>query len=380
VTFSAFDHECMAEALRLARKGLYTTDPNPRVGCVIADGTRIVGRGWHAAAGGPHAEIVALQDAARQQPEVPLRGQTVYVTLEPCSHHGRTPPCADALVAAGVARVVFACADPNPRVNGGGAARLRAAGVEVQSGLLAEAAAELNCGFLTRMRAGRPWLRLKSAVSLDGRTALHNGESRWISSEASRRDVQHWRARSSAILTGIGTVLADDPRLDARLEWAAERQVLQPLRVVADSRWRTPPASQVLQDPGRTLLAGDRGCAVPAALQALGARCLPLPAPSGRVDLEALLRALAELEINEVQVEAGARLCGALLGAGLVDEWLVYQAPVLLGDGGPGLASLGPLESMAERMHLEVLETTRFGDDLRIRLKPLSTRRQTRAC
>jgi diaminohydroxyphosphoribosylaminopyrimidine deaminase/5-amino-6-(5-phosphoribosylamino)uracil reductase len=376
VTFSRFDHECMAEALRLARQGLYTTDPNPRVGCVIADGAQVSGRGWHAAAGGPHAEIAALQDAALRRPGASLRGQTAYVTLEPCSHHGRTPPCADALVAAGIARVVIACPDPNPRVNGGGVARLRAAGVEVQSGLMAEAAAALNCGFLKRMQAGRPWVRVKSAISLDGRTALRSGESRWISGEASRRDVQHWRARSSAILTGIGTVLADDPRLDARLEGAAESDVLQPLRVVADSRWRTPPGSRLLQDPARTLLAGDRDRPVPAALQALGARCLPLPPRSGRVDLEALLRALAELEINEVQVEAGARLCGALLGAGLVDELLVYQAPVLLGDGGPGLAALGPLESMAERMHLEVLETTRFGDDLRIRLKPPSTRRQ----
>jgi len=368
----------MAEALRLARKGLYTTDPNPRVGCVIADGAQVSGRGWHAAAGGPHAEIAALQDAALRRPGASLRGQTAYVTLEPCSHHGRTPPCADALVAAGIARVVIACADPNPRVNGGGVARLRAAGVEVQSGLMAEAAAALNCGFLMRMQAGRPWVRVKSAISLDGRTALRSGESRWISGEPSRRDVQHWRARSSAILTGIGTVLADDPRLDARLEdiveAAVDGKVLQPLRVVADSRWRTPPGSRLLQDPARTLLAGDRDRPVPAALQALGARCLPLPARDGHVDLEALLRALAELEINEVQVEAGARLCGALLGAGLVDELLVYQAPVLLGDGGPGLAALGPLESMAERMHLEVLETTRFGDDLRIRLKPPSTR------
>jgi diaminohydroxyphosphoribosylaminopyrimidine deaminase/5-amino-6-(5-phosphoribosylamino)uracil reductase len=350
---------------------------------VIADATQIVGRGWHAAAGGPHAEIAALQDAALQSAavqsaEAAVRGQTAYVTLEPCSHHGRTPPCADALVAAGIARVVFACADPNPRVNGGGAARLRAAGVDVQSGLMAGEAAALNCGFLMRMQSGRPWVRVKSAISLDGRTALRNGESRWISSEESRRDVQHWRARSSAILTGVGTVLADDPRLDARPEGvsgsAAEGGILQPLRVVADSHWRTPPASRVLHDPARTVLAGDRDRAIPAALQALGARCLPLPAPSGRVDLEALLQALAELEINEVQVEAGARLCGALLGAGLVDEWLVYQAPVLLGDGGPGLAALGPLESMAERMHLEVLETTHFGDDLRLRLKPLFTR------
>lgn len=388
--FSSFDHECMGEALRLARKGLYSTDPNPRVGCVIADGASITGRGWHAAAGQAHAEIVALRDAAQQNGQASLRGQTAYVTLEPCSHHGRTPPCADALAEAGIARVVIGCADPNPRVNGGGVARLRAAGVAVESGLLAEAAAELNCGFLMRMRAGRPWVRIKSAISLDGRTALRNGASRWISGEASRRDVQCWRARSSAILTGVGTVIADDPSLDARIESGIESglgepPVLQPLRVVADSRWRTPPASRVLDRPERTLLAGLGEREVPAELRARGARCLPLPAaqgqaqdrsgdrPGDRIDLGALLAALAEREINEVQVEAGAQLCGALLRAGLVDELLIYLAPVLLGDGGPGPVALGPLESMDERTHLELLETTRVGDDLRLRLKPLST-------
>ena len=389
--FSPFDHECMGEALRLARNGLYSTDPNPRVGCIIADGATITGRGWHAAAGEPHAEIVALRDAAEQNGEASLRGQTAYVTLEPCSHHGRTPPCADALAEAGIARVVFACADPNPRVNGGGVARLRAAGVAVESGLLAEEAAELNCGFLMRMRAGRPWVRIKSAISLDGRTALRNGASQWISSEASRRDVQRWRARSSAILTGVGTVIADDPSLDARIESGpGEPPVLQPLRVVADSRWRTPPASRVLDQPERTLLAGLGEQEVPAELRSRGARCLPLPAamdqakgqpegqagdrPGDRIDLGALLAALAEREINEVQVEAGAQLCGALLRAGLVDELLIYLAPVLLGDGGPGPVALGPLESMDERTHLELLETTRVGEDLRLRLKPISTR------
>jgi diaminohydroxyphosphoribosylaminopyrimidine deaminase / 5-amino-6-(5-phosphoribosylamino)uracil reductase len=310
-----------------------------------------------------------------------VRGQTAYVTLEPCSHHGRTPPCADALAEAGIARVVIGCADPNPRVNGGGVARLRAAGIEVQSGLMAEESAALNCGFLMRMRAGRPWLRIKSAISLDGRTALRGGESRWISGEASRRDVQRWRARSSAILTGVGTVIADDPSLDARVEPRVEPErgapaVLQPLRVVADSRWRTPPASRILDDPERTLLAGDRAREAPAALLARGARCLPLPAVDGRVDLGALLATLAEREINEVQVEAGARLCGALLAAGLVDELLLYVAPLLLGDGGPGPLALGPLESMAQSVHLEVLETTRVGEDLRLRLKPRPARGQ----
>jgi diaminohydroxyphosphoribosylaminopyrimidine deaminase/5-amino-6-(5-phosphoribosylamino)uracil reductase len=373
----------MAEALRLARKGLYSTDPNPRVGCVIADGASITGRGWHAVAGEAHAEIVALRDAAGQNGEASLRGQTAYVTLEPCSHHGRTPPCADALAEAGIARVVIGCADPNPRVNGGGVARLRAAGVAVQSGLLAAEAAALNCGFLMRMGAGRPWVRIKSAISLDGRTALRNGESRWISGEASRRDVQRWRARSSAILTGVGTVIADDPSLDARVPAEPDAPaVLQPLRVVADSRWRTPPASRILDHPERTLLAGLGDQEVPAELRSRGARCLPLPAakeqqedrPGDRIDLGALLAALAEREINEVQVEAGAQLCGALLRAGLVDELLIYLAPVLLGDGGPGPAALGPLESMADRTHLEMLETTRVGDDLRLRLKPLPAR------
>jgi diaminohydroxyphosphoribosylaminopyrimidine deaminase/5-amino-6-(5-phosphoribosylamino)uracil reductase len=295
-----------------------------------------------------------------------VRGLTAYVTLEPCNHHGRTPPCVDALLEAGIARVVVASEDPNPDVAGGGLARLRAAGVEAQSGLLAEQAEELNCGFLLRMRTGRPWVRVKSAVSLDGRTALRSGASQWISGPASRRDVQHWRARSSAILTGIGTVLADDPSLDARIE----APVRQPLRVVADSRWRTPPGCKLLQEPARTVLAGDRDAPLPAALRSAGAVCLPLPAGPSGVDLPALLEALAARQVNEVQVEAGSRLCGALLEAGLVDELLLYQAPVLLGEGGPGPFALGPLESMAQRTHLEVLETTHIGDDLRIRLKP----------
>jgi len=361
VTFSRFDHECMAEALRLARRGLYTTDPNPRVGCVIADGERIVGRGWHEAAGGPHAEIAALRDA-----EQPVRGHTAYVTLEPCNHQGRTPPCTEALREAGIARVVIASADPNPDVTGGGLVWLREAGVETQSGLLEQEAEELNCGFLMRMRAGRPWVRVKSAVSLDGRTALRSGESQWISGAASRRDVQRWRARSSAILTGIGTVLADDPSLDARVD----DPVCQPLRVVADSRWRTPAGCQLLQDPPRTLLVGDRDVPIPEALRASSVNLLAVPAGPAGVDLQALLEALAERQINEVQVEAGPRLCGSLLAAGLVDELLLYQAPILLGDGGPGPFALGPLESMSQRTHLKVLETTHIGDDLRIRLSP----------
>jgi len=307
------------------------------------------------------AEIAALRDA-----NGPVRGHTAYVTLEPCNHHGRTAPCVDALLEAGIARVVVAVPDPNPAVAGEGLGRLRESGVEVRTGLMANEAEALNCGFLTRMRKGRPWVRVKSAVSLDGRTALRSGESQWISGEASRRDVQHWRARSSAILTGIGTVLADDPSLLARVEGP----VSQPLRVVADSRWRTPPTSRLLEDPAQTLVAGDRELPVPAALKSAGAACLAVTVGAGGVDLAELLAELAQRQINEVQVEAGARLCGSLLAAGLVDEILIYQAPLLLGDGGPGPFAMGPLESMAERTHLKVLETTHFGDDLRIRLIP----------
>jgi diaminohydroxyphosphoribosylaminopyrimidine deaminase/5-amino-6-(5-phosphoribosylamino)uracil reductase len=355
----------MAEALRLARRGLYTTDPNPRVGCVIADGERITGRGWHQFAGGPHAEIAALRDAGAS-----VRGQTAYVSLEPCSHHGRTPPCTEALVEAGIARVVVAAEDPNPRVNGGGLDRLRAAGVEVQSGLMSAESEALNCGFMKRMRCGLPWLRVKSAISLDGRTALRGGESQWITGEHSRRDVQRWRARSSAILTGIGTVLADNPGLDARVD----EPVQQPLRVVADTRWRTPLGSRLLEQAGNTLLAGDAAVAVPPPLQESGVGLLPLPGAQGGLDLGSLLGALGERQINEVQAEAGARLAGSLLSQGLVDEVLIYQAPVLLGDGGPGPFALGPLESMAERTHLQIQDSVRCGDDLRIRLKPLPGR------
>lgn len=358
--FTRFDHECMAAALRLARKGLFTTDPNPRVGCVIADGECIIGRGWHQLAGGPHAEIAALKNASG-----PVTGLTAYITLEPCCHHGRTPPCTDALLEAGIERVVIAAEDPNPDIGGGGVHRLRAAGVTVETGLMSRESEALNPGFLMRMRAGRPWIRIKSAISLDGRTALPNGESKWISSQASREDVQRWRARSSAILTGIDTVLADDPRMTARVGG----DVMQPLRVIADSQWRTPPGSRILHEPATALIAGNRSAEVPAVLESSGATCLRLPSASGKIDLAALMTALAEMEINEVQVEAGARLCGALLDARLLDEILIYQAPLLLGEGGPGPFALGPLESMAQRTHLEVREISQIGSDLRIRLQ-----------
>ena len=361
MTFSSFDHECMAMALRLARKGLFTTDPNPRVGCVIADNHTVAGAGWHSRAGGPHAEIAALQDAGGS-----VRGMTAYVTLEPCSHHGRTPPCTRALIEAGVARVVVASTDPNPSVSGTGLQELREAGVKVETGLMTTDAEDLNAGFFCRMKAGRPWVRIKSAISLDGRSALKNGQSQWISGEDARRDVQFWRARSSAILTGIGTVLADDPRMTVRVDVEAK----QPVRVIVDGNWRTPPGSRILSGPGEVLIAGDGETPVPPALESSGATCLGLPAIDGRVDLGALLCLLAEREINEVQVEAGARLCGALLTADLVDEILIYQAPILLGDGGPGPFAIGPLETMADRTHFTVLETLHIGNDMRVRLQP----------
>lgn len=351
----------MAEAIRVAGKGLFTTHPNPRVGCIIAKGEHIIGRGWHEFAGGPHAEIMALAGVGAG-----AHGSTAFITLEPCNHQGRTPPCVEALLEARVARVVVAATDPNPQVSGKGIERLKHSGVVVESGLMAAESETLNAGFFKRMRIRRPWVRVKAAISLDGRTALRSGDSKWISCEDSRKDVQAWRARSSAILTGIGTVLADNPRLDARMEGVTR----QPLRVVADSRWRVPLNSRIISHPETVLIAGNRSLAVPEELSALGVNCLQLPARNGRIELLSLMTALAEREVNEVQVEAGAELCGALLSCRMVDEILIYQAPVLLGDGGPGPFLFGPLESMNERTHLKVLETVQIGNDLRLRLIP----------
>lgn len=294
------------------------------------------------------------------------RGKTAYVTLEPCSHHGRTPPCTEALLEAGIRRVVVAGEDPNPQVGGNGLSRLADAGLNVQRGLMSQAAEDLNPGFLMRMKAGRPWVRIKFATSLDGRTALQNGDSKWISGEASRRDVQRWRARSSAILTGIGTVMADDPSMDARVD----EDVTQPVRVIADTKWRTPAESRILENSGTVVIAGNRDLPVPERLASSDASCIPLPSNEGGVSLSALMTELAGMELNEVQVEAGSRLCGALFNARLVDEILVYQAPVLLGSGGPGPFAFGPLESMTDRTHLKVLETIQIGGDMRIRLRP----------
>jgi diaminohydroxyphosphoribosylaminopyrimidine deaminase / 5-amino-6-(5-phosphoribosylamino)uracil reductase len=359
-TFSAIDHVHMARALRLAELGLFTTQPNPRVGCVIAQGDATVGEGWHQRAGEPHAEVFALRAAGER-----ARGATAYVTLEPCAHFGRTPPCADALIAAGVARVIAACEDPNPRVAGGGFARLRAAGIAVDTGLMREAARELNRGFLSRIERGRPWLRIKLAMSLDGRTALANGDSRWITGEAARADVQRWRARSSAIMTGSGTVRADDPRLTVRL---ANEVFVPPLRVILDCDLRTPAAAQVLDGSAPTLLFHGKD-SQPAHVGFTRVECIALEAQAGRLDLGQILRALADRGVNELQVEAGHTLCGALFSAGLVDELLLYVAPVLLGDTAQPLLQLPSIEKISSGRHLRVIDQRQVGSDWRLLLR-----------
>lgn len=367
--FSDFDRDCMASAIELARRGQHTTRPNPGVGCVIVRDGGVVGKGWHREAGGPHAEIEALADAGAE-----ARGGTAYVTLEPCAHHGRTPPCAAALADAGVAEVVIAALDPNPAVNGDGVRRLEAAGIRCRTGLLAAEAEALNPGFLSRMRRGRPWVRVKLAQSLDGRIALADGESRWITGEAARADVQQWRARASAIMTGIGTLAADDPSLNVRLG----DEVPQPLRVIVDGRWRTPVAAKTLGLPGQVVIAGCADQPIPELLGTTGAELLQLPgagpgqAGEGppRVDLEALMRELAARECNEVHVEAGGRLCGALLEARLLDELLIYLAPCVLGADGLPTFVTGPFARMADRPAFEWVDRRMVGDDLRIRLQP----------
>ena len=392
--FSAQDSVWMAQALRLAERGLDSTSPNPCVGCVLVRDGECVGSGWHRRAGEPHAEVHALRAAGEA-----ARGATAYVTLEPCSHHGRTPPCAEALVEARVARVVVAVQDPNPQVAGEGIARLRAAGIAVESGLMETEARELNVGFFARMTRGMPWVRSKIAMSLDGRTALGNGKSQWITGDAARQDVQRWRARSCAVLTGINTVLADDARLNVREIDAltptrcgeasgcgrGEQAVVctpedaaasfatalrQPLRVVLDSQLRIPLEARVLYDGGNTLvytaLHNERKTAL---LQDLGAMVAVMPDGKGQVDLPAILRDLAQRGCNEVLVEAGNTLNGALLCAGLVDELLLYVAPQLLGDASRGMAQLGELTSLDQRVNLKWRDVRQVGNDLRILAK-----------
>jgi diaminohydroxyphosphoribosylaminopyrimidine deaminase / 5-amino-6-(5-phosphoribosylamino)uracil reductase len=361
MSFNAVDHGMMARALQLAERGLWTTSPNPRVGCVLVQAGAIVGEGWHEVAGQPHAEIHALRAAGDK-----ARGATAYVTLEPCSHTGRTPPCAEALIAAGVSRVVAAMADPNPLVAGQGMAMLRATGVDVASGLLEKEARELNIGFVSRMTRGRPWLRLKTAASLDGKTALNNGLSQWITGSAARQDGQCWRARACAILTGIGTVRDDDPQLNVR-DVETPRQ---PLRVVVDSRLETPLTARVLQG-GPVLIAGAVEDTEKATLlRSTGAEVLILPNAAGKVELKDLLEELARRGINEVHAEAGFKLNGSLLREGLVDELLLYLAPCLIGHAASGLFNLPELTSLNGKHHLQIHDLRQIGEDIRLIARP----------
>ncbi len=358
--FSPVDHVLMARALRLAERGAYTTRPNPMVGCVIAHGEDVVGEGWHQRAGEPHAEVLALDVAGGR-----ARGATAYVTLEPCAHTGRTGPCADALIAAGVGRVVAAMRDPFPQVDGSGFERLRAAGITVGHGLMEAQARHLNRGFLSRLERGRPWVRVKLAMSLDGRTATASGDSKWISGEASRLDVQRWRACSGAILTGAGTVLADDPSLTVRL--GDDTPFLPPLRVVLDAGLATITRGRVRDEAAPTLYIHAPDVKPP---RAIDVQRVSVPVRGARFDLAAVLQLLAAREINEVQMEAGATLAGAFLAEGLVDELLLYVAPVLLGDGGrPLFAGLG-IESMAQRHHLQLADIRAIGQDQRLLFHP----------
>lgn len=362
--------ECMRLALALAEQAVGLSDPNPRVGCVIThpDG-QLIGQGHTQAVGHAHAEVMALQDA--QSRGASVRGATAYVTLEPCAHHGHTPPCCDALIAAGIERVVVALTDPNPRVSGQGMARMRAAGLSVEQlphSPLTEAAHALNIGFFSRMQRGRPWVRLKVALSLDGCTALSNGQSQWITGPEARTDGHAWRKRAGAVLTGAGTVRSDDPRLDVRLVPTAR----QPLRVVLDGNLTTSPHAQLLQAPGPVLFYATTLQAQPCeALQAQGAEVVLMAKGEypTHINLEALLHDLAQRGINELHIEAGQRLNGAFIRQAWVDEYLIYLAPLLLGPG-RGLSDLGPLTRLQDSIRLRYLSVTPLGNDLRILARP----------
>ena len=366
-TFSDFDRHAMARALELAALGAATTQPNPRVGCVIAKDGQIIGEGWHERAGGAHAEVAALR-AVQSSPGglVKAHGSTVYVNLEPCSHHGRTPPCTGALISARVARVVFSIPDPNPRVAGRGAVELTQAGIKVDMGLMETEAEDLNAGFLKRMRHGTPFVRVKVGMSLDGRTALANGKSKWITSEAAREDVQRWRANSAAVLSGIGTVLADDPQLNVRLP----DTVRQPMVIVLDGAARTPPTARLFTGGG-SVVVFTRDGPVPgaAALRLKGARVEAVQG-THELDLPAVLARLGEMEVNEVLVEAGPTLTGAFVRQGLADELLIYMAPKLLGPQGRPLFDLPQLEDLQQAEVFQILDSRQVGADLRLRMRP----------
>lgn len=357
----------MARALALAERGRATTHPNPRVGAVVVRDGEVVGEGFHARAGEPHAEVLALRAAGAR-----ARGADLYVTLEPCCHHGRTPPCVDAVIAAGVKRVAAAMEDPNPQVAGKGLAALRVAGIETDVGLLETEAERLNRGFVSRMRRGRPWVTLKVAMSLDGRTALANGESRWISGEASRADVHRLRAEAGAVLTSVETALADDPELTVRL-FQGEAPVRQPDRILLDTQLRTPPIARLFAPGARRIAIAVRPPSDRVdALRALGVEVvLAGTTPEGRVDPVSALATLGRMDVNEVLVEAGPRLSGALLAAGVVDELLLYVAPSLLGDDARGLAHLPGVTALAHRLQFQYVETRMLGLDLRITAIPV---------
>lgn len=365
-------HAAMQLALDLAQQAIGLSEPNPRVGCVIttAEG-RVIGQGHTQQAGGAHAEVMAMRDAQARGESVV--GAVVHVTLEPCAHFGRTPPCCDALIAAQVGEVIYALQDPNPLTAGQGAQRLQAAGISVsllEAGPLATQAHELNIGFFSRMQRQRPWVRMKVAISLDGRTALNNGVSQWITGEAARADGHAWRKRAGACLTGVGTVLEDNPRLDVR--WVPTAN--QPLRVVVDSRLETPLTSRILDAPGHVLIyAAQDDAERRSALQARGADITMVPSNNGKVDLRAMLADLAKRGINELHVEAGHKLNGSFVREGLVDEFLIYMAPVLIGSGRE-LAALGPLESLSDALRLRWHSVTQIGDDLRLLLRPVDKR------
>lgn len=362
-SFSAFDHLQMTRALRLAERGAYTTKPNPMVGCVITRGDQVIGEGFHVRAGEPHAEVLAIRSAIE-----PVSGATVYVTLEPCSHFGRTPPCAQALIDAQVARVVIASLDPNPVVNGKGAQMLHDAGIQIEVGLLETYARELNRGYYTRLTRGRPWVTVKLASSLDGHTALASGDSKWITSEASRHDVHKHRARVGAIITGAGTVLHDDPHLTVRLQAAVE--VVPPLRVVLDAGLATVSRGHVRQGNAPTLYVHAPNTKVP---RDLDAELVSAPVSGSRFDLLSVLHILAARNINEVLVETGATLAGAFLLAKLVDELVIYQAPVLLGtEARPLFEALG-VDTMDERVKLHRTDIRILGEDIRMTFRPQDT-------
>jgi diaminohydroxyphosphoribosylaminopyrimidine deaminase/5-amino-6-(5-phosphoribosylamino)uracil reductase len=359
MNFGAADHAFMARAFALAGRGRYTATPNPNVGCVIVRDGRIIGEGWHEKAGDAHAEVNALK-ACSENP----RGATVYVTLEPCAHHGRTPPCVESLIAAGVARVVAALEDPNPRVSGKGHATLRAAGIEAEVGLMADEARRIHRGFQARMSRGRPWVRVKLGVSLDGRTALANNKSRWITSPEARRDVHDLRAQSCAVLTGIGTVLADDPELTVR-DVDCRRQ---PLRVLLDSRLEIQEGAKIMKGGNLLIVTatGDEARAV--ALRRRGYKVVRIPTEQvkGKVDLRLMMDELARHELNDILVETGARLNGSLLQAGMVDEIITYIAPSVLGDLAHGMFAIGELSALDERVRLEFTDVRQIGPDLRV--------------